>query len=85
MRARLASVVVRVNIIDPETLEAFEALAGGGVGGQRGADLRIVERDRRKKNARAVEVEVPAIDPEFAVTEPLRPAGVQHVNIGIDE
>src|SRR5439155_334013 len=80
--AGLATVVVRVNVIDPQTLQAFEAFASGFVGRERGTRLRIVERDRREKNARAVEVKVPAFDPELAKTEPLRPTGVQHLTAG---
>ncbi len=83
--ARLATVVVRVNVVDAETLEPFQALAGGGVGGQGRAHLRIVQRNGRKKNSRAVEVEIAAINPEFAESEPLRPIGVQHLAAGGDE
>src|ERR1051326_4578697 len=55
MRAGFAAVVVRVNVIDPKTFEALEGLASGVVSGERRANLRVVERHRRKKNARPVE------------------------------
>ena len=85
MRAGLATVVVGVNVVDPKTLEAFEALADTLVGRQCGADLRIVERNGRKENACAVEVKITPLDPELAKAKPLRPTGVQQLTAFIEE
>ena len=52
VRARLAAVVVGVNEIDPETLEAQQALLGRLVGRQRGAHLGVVQRHQRQDTSR---------------------------------
>src|SRR5882757_8955151 len=85
MRARLTAIVVGVNEIDPETFKALHALAGSLVSGERGADLSVVERNRGEKNARAVEVEVATINPEFAEPEAHGPANVEHLVRSIHE
>ena len=85
MRARFAAVVVSVDEVDSKAPEALHALAGGLVVRQGGADLGIVERHSRQKDASAVEIEVPTVDPEFPETEPHGPGGVQHRVVAIHE
>ncbi len=72
VRARIAAVVVGVDKVDADALETLEALAGGVVGGERRAHAGIIHRQGTKEDARAVEVEVPAVDPQLAEPEPDR-------------
>ena len=51
----------------------------GRIGGS--ADLGVVQWNRRQVDASAVQVEVPAVDPEFAEAKPLREGSVQHVDV----
>jgi len=83
--ARLAAVVVGVDAVDPEALESFEALAGGPISGQGGADLGIVQGQGGEEKSGAVEIEVPALDPELAEAEPHRPGRVEYVVVGIEK
>ena len=46
VRARLATVVMRVNEIDADPLQPQQALLGPRVAGRRGADLGVVQRQR---------------------------------------
>ena len=84
MRARFAAVVVRVDEVDPEALEALQGRPGAVVTGRGGAELAVVERDGRQVQTRAVQVEIPPVDPELAEPEADgqgriqdRPAGVE--------
>ena len=79
VRARLAAVVVGVNHVDAEALEPLQALAARLVTGQRGADQGIVERDGGQEDARAVQVEVAAVDPELAEPESHVEGGIEHL------
>ena len=45
VRARFATVVVGVNVIDAESLDSLKCLASGIVGGKGCADLRVVQRN----------------------------------------
>ena len=83
MVARLAAVVVCVNEIDPKTLQASHTLSGRVVVGPCGADLGVVQGNRREEDARAVEIEVPAIDPELSKSETHGKTGVQHFPISL--
>ena len=85
VRAGLAAVVVGVDEIDAEALEALQALAGGVIGGQRRSDLGVVQRQSAEKDAGAVEVEIPALDPELAKAEAHRPADIQHPAPGVQQ
>src|SRR5262245_59221424 len=84
MRAGLAPVVVGVDEVDAEALESPECFDRPLVARGAGADLGVVERDGRELDARAVEVEVAAVDPELAEAEPDGEAGVQRL-AGRDE
>ena len=79
VRARLAAVVVRVDEVDADPLQPQQALLGPLVAGRRSAHLGIVQRQGREEDSGAVEVEVPAVDPQLAETETHRQGGVQHV------
>src|SRR5262249_54378174 len=81
--AGLTAIVVRVDKVDPEALKAIEALAGGAVGGQCGAHLGIVQWQRRKKDAVAVQQEISAVNPELAETEAHWPIHVQEFAGGV--
>jgi hypothetical protein len=78
VRARLAAVVVRVDEVDAEALETLQALAGRAVGGPRGADVGVIQRDGRQEDAGPVELEVAAFDPELAEPEGPVLGGIQH-------
>src|SRR5262245_36075094 len=65
MRAGIAIIVVRVNEIDADALEALQTFARGVVGCERRANLRIVDRDGAQKDAAAVQIKIAAINPEF--------------------
>ena len=69
MRAWFATVIVRIDKVDAEALEAQQALLRRRVGRRRGPDLRVVEGHQGQVKPRAVEVEVAALNPEFAETE----------------
>ena len=85
VRARLAAVVVRVDEVDAEALEPQQALPRRLVVRQRGPDLGIVQRHGGEEDAGAVEVEVPAVDPELAEAEAHGMAGVQHLAPGVQQ
>ncbi len=69
VRAGLAIVVVRINEVDPDALEALQTFPRTVVARERGAHLRVVQRHGAQENATAVQIEVAAIDPEFAKAE----------------
>ena len=77
VRARLATVVVRVHKVDAKALQAFQALSGSVVRGQGGPDLRVVQRHRTQEDAAPIQVEIPALDPEFAKPKRHRMGGIQ--------
>src|SRR6266850_497895 len=85
MRARLAPVVMSIDKVDPEGFQTLHAFVSGLVGGERGAYLGIIEWNRREKNARAVEVEVPPINPKLSEAEAHRPAHIERFARGIEE
>ena len=63
---------MRVDVVDPVALEALQALLGSLIVGQVRPDLGVVKRHGRQEEARAVQVEVPPVDPELAESEPFR-------------
>src|SRR5206468_9021794 len=69
MRAGLASIVVRVDKVDAETFQALQGFARALVGRRPGAKLGIIQRHGGEVDACAVQVEVFAVDPEFAKAE----------------
>ena len=69
MRAGLTAVVMRVNEVDPEALVPLKSRPRGLVARHRRAALGVVERDGGQIQTRAVQVEVPALDPEFPESE----------------
>src|SRR5439155_9463403 len=77
--ARLAVVIVRVNEVDPEGLQALQGLPGACVIRQPGPDLGIVQGDRGQEDATAVQEEVPAVDPELAKAEAHGEGGIQQL------
>src|SRR5678815_1978160 len=81
MRAGFAAVVVCVNEIDPDALEPLQTFPRAVVSCQKRADLRVVQGHRAQENARAVQVKVPTVDPEFAVTERNPKVCVQHTAV----
>src|SRR5580658_10367975 len=85
MRTWIAAVVVSINEIDAKALEAFKTLPRRSVSGQRRADLGIVQRHARKKNALAVQVEIPAFDPKFAEAKAYGQGRVQNFVITIEQ
>ena len=85
VRAWLAAVVVRVDEVDADVLESPQAFPGDIVAGPQSADLGVVQRQRRKKDPRAVEVEIPSFDPEFAEAERSPVAHVERFAGGIQQ
>ena len=71
VRARLAAVVVRVNEVDAELLHPQHRLLRTLVRRGGGAHLCIVEGNRREIDPASIEIEIAAVDPEFAEAEPL--------------
>ena len=71
VRTRLTVVVVGIDEVDPEALQPLQALPRGRVRRLRRADLCIVQRNGGEEDARAVEVEIPAPDLDFAKAEPV--------------
>jgi len=85
MGAWLAPVVVGVDGVDAPALESLHALPRAVVAGPRGPDLGVVEGQRTQEDARAVEVEVAAVDPELAEAEPDRMARVERLARCVEE
>src|SRR5947207_2606967 len=85
MSARLASVVVGIDKVDPKAFQALESFADRLVRCQSSAHLRVVQRHSRKKHSTTIEKEVAAIDPELAESKALHPAAIEHVSRGVEE
>ena len=77
MGSWLAAIVVRVHKIDAETLQALQGFARALVGCRPGAELGIIQRHGRKVDARAVQVEILAVDPKLAKAETHGMANIQ--------
>jgi len=77
VRPRLAAVIVGVDEVDADPLQAEQALLGPGVAGRQRAHLGVVQRQGREEDPRAVEVEIPSVDPELAEAEADRKGGVE--------
>src|SRR5262249_1696288 len=85
VRARLATVVMGVDEVDTEALQAFHGFARALVRRRAGADLGVVQRDGREVDARAIEEEIPAIDPELAEPEAHGIASIHHISVHLDK
>src|SRR5256885_14297100 len=85
VRARLAIVIVRVNEIDPDPLEALQRFAGGGISRHAGANLRIVDRNGAEEDPRSIENKIPSVDPKLACAKMNRPGGVELFSVCIQQ
>src|SRR5438445_9647195 len=75
--ARFATVVVGVDRVDAQDLEALKSLPGRGIIGRRGAELVADVGRRRYENPAAVEVKIPPLDPKFPEAEGLGQGPIQ--------
>ena len=85
VRARFAAIVVGVDEVDAETLQALQAFPRARVGGPCRAHLGVVQRHARQENAAAVQDKVAALNPKFAESEALLPSLIQNFSGVIEE
>src|SRR4051812_44750889 len=76
---------MRINEIDPETLQPFEAFTCARVCGPGSADFRVIDWNSGEKNTRAVQIKIAAIDPELAKTEAHRLRMIERLAVFVEQ
>src|SRR3990170_6704491 len=81
MRTRRAAIVVRVDTIDAEALKAPHALLHLRIG-RRSSSTGVVQRYDVEENAAAIQIKIPAVNPELAEPEAHGKRGIQRFSSG---
>src|SRR4051794_12808010 len=76
---------MRINEIDSETLQTFEAFTCALVCGPRSADFRVIDRNSGEKNPRAVQIKIAAINPELAKAEAHRLRMIERLSAFVEQ